>query len=73
MGWPPSDWQFAVRRGKSKRAWRIKNTTTGSKASAEDGGKESRAKQDYGFMRAFEDLDGHIWEIIWIGPTHVPK
>ena len=28
------------------------------------GGKETREKQDYGFMygRSFEDLDGHIWE-----------
>jgi uncharacterized protein len=28
------------------------------------GGREPREKQDYGFMygRSFEDLDGHIWE-----------
>ena len=28
------------------------------------GGREPRALQDYGFMysRSFEDLDGHIWE-----------
>lgn len=32
------------------------------------GGKESREKQDYGFMysRSFEDLDGHIWEPMWM-------
>jgi hypothetical protein len=24
-------------------------------------------------QRTFEDLDGHIWEIICLGPTHVPK
>ena len=32
------------------------------------GGTESRAAQDYGFMygRAFEDLDGHIFEPMWM-------
>jgi uncharacterized protein len=37
------------------------------------GGKEPRPMQDYGFMigRTFEDLDGHIWEIIWMDPSHV--
>jgi len=32
------------------------------------GGREPREKQDYGFMygRSFEDLDGHIWEPMWM-------
>ncbi|MDQ8756838.1 VOC family protein [Sphingosinicella sp. LHD-64] len=32
------------------------------------GGRESRERQDYGFMyaRSFEDLDGHIWEPMWM-------
>jgi predicted lactoylglutathione lyase len=32
------------------------------------GGKEARERQDFGFMysRAFEDLDGHIWEPMWM-------
>jgi uncharacterized protein len=32
------------------------------------GGKETREKQDYGFMygRSFEDPDGHIWEPMWM-------
>ena len=32
------------------------------------GGREPRDKQDYGFMygRSFEDLDGHIWEPVWM-------
>lgn len=32
------------------------------------GGKEPREKQDHGFMygRSFEDLDGHIWEPMWM-------
>ena len=32
------------------------------------GGLEPREKQDYGFMygRSFEDLDGHIWEPMWM-------
>jgi uncharacterized protein len=28
------------------------------------GGREPREKQDYG--RSFEDLDGHIWEPMWM-------
>jgi Predicted lactoylglutathione lyase len=34
------------------------------------GGREPRGPQDHGFMiqRSFEDLDGHIWEIIWLDP-----
>lgn len=36
------------------------------------GGKETR-KDDYGFMygKAFEDLDGHIWEVFWMDPNHI--
>jgi len=32
------------------------------------GGKESRKPQDHGWMygRSFEDLNGHIWEIIYM-------
>ena len=35
------------------------------------GGREPRERQDYGFMysRAFEDLDGHIWEPMWMDAT----
>ncbi|MBE7170295.1 MAG: VOC family protein [Williamsia sp.] len=37
------------------------------------GAAEARDPQDYGFMygRSFEDLDGHIWEIIWMDPSAV--
>ena len=37
------------------------------------GGKEAYAAKDYGFMygRAFEDLDGHIWEVFWMDPSHI--
>lgn len=32
------------------------------------GGRAPREAQDYGFMysRSFEDLDGHIWEPMWM-------
>lgn len=32
-----------------------------------------RPPEDYGYMygRSFQDLDGHIWEIIWMDPAHV--
>ncbi|THA50849.1 VOC family protein [Streptomyces sp. A1136] len=37
------------------------------------GGAEPRPAQDHGFMygRAFEDLDGHTWEIMWMDPAAV--
>jgi uncharacterized protein len=33
------------------------------------GGKESREPQDHGWMygRSFQDIDGHLWEIIYMG------
>ena len=39
------------------------------------GGAEIRDPMDYGFMygRSFDDLDGHIWEIIWMDPAHIEK
>lgn len=32
------------------------------------GGQETRPSQDHGFMygRSFSDLDGHIWEVLWM-------
>jgi hypothetical protein len=35
------------------------------------GATETRDPQDYGFMfgRSFNDLDGHIWEVIWMDPA----
>lgn len=37
------------------------------------GATESRPKEDYGFMysRNFQDLDGHVWEIVWMDPNYV--
>lgn len=37
------------------------------------GGKKSREPQDYGFMysKSFEDIDGHIWEVLWMDPTYI--
>jgi uncharacterized protein len=39
------------------------------------GATEAREPMDYGFMygKSFNDLDGHIWEIIWMDPGHVQK
>ncbi|MBI5046806.1 VOC family protein [Candidatus Micrarchaeota archaeon] len=38
------------------------------------GGKEYRNAQDYGWMygRAFEDLDGHIWELAYMDMDKMP-
>ncbi len=37
------------------------------------GATEAKPPQDYGFMivRSFNDLDGHIWEYLWMDPSHV--
>lgn len=37
------------------------------------GATEARPGDDYGFMmsKAFSDLDGHIWEIMWMDPANV--
>jgi predicted lactoylglutathione lyase len=34
------------------------------------GGRAPRAAQDHGFMYAhgFEDIDGHVWELVWMAP-----
>ncbi|HXV26103.1 MAG TPA: VOC family protein [Alphaproteobacteria bacterium] len=39
------------------------------------GGRESREPENHGFMygRAFEDPDGHIWELFWMDSKAVPK
>ena len=39
------------------------------------GGNEHREKQDHGWMyaRSMEDLDGHIWEIMFADPSAMPN
>ncbi|CAN7559038.1 VOC family protein [Pseudoduganella sp. LjRoot289] len=39
----------------------------------EAGGTEPRSPQDHGFMygRAYQDLDGHVWEVVWMDPSAV--
>ncbi|MEN3349674.1 MAG: uncharacterized protein V7632_3309 [Bradyrhizobium sp.] len=39
-----------------------------TKAKGAGGNADPSPKQDYGFMygRSFEDLDGHIWEVMWM-------
>jgi predicted lactoylglutathione lyase len=39
------------------------------------GGTTWKAPQDYGFMygHSFRDLDGHIWEHIWMDPAALAK
>lgn len=36
-----------------------------------EGGIAANEKQDHGFMYAhgFEDLDGHLWEVMWMDPS----
>lgn len=37
------------------------------------GGRLHRETEDHGWMylRSFEDLDGHLWEILWMDPTQM--
>jgi len=39
------------------------------------GATPARPAQDYGFMyqRSFHDLDGHLWEVLWMDPVAVAK
>ncbi len=45
------------------------------KNAIESGGIESRETQDYGWMygRSFEDINGHIWEIIYMDENAIKK
>ena len=38
------------------------------------GGTAPNAPQDHGFMysHGFEDLDGHVWEVVWMDPQAAP-
>jgi predicted lactoylglutathione lyase len=38
------------------------------------GGTAPNAPQDHGFMysHGFEDLDGHVWELVWMDPAAQP-
>jgi predicted lactoylglutathione lyase len=42
-------------------------------AALKAGAQKLLEPQDYGFMylRSFQDLDGHIWEIMWMDPANV--
>jgi len=42
-----------------------------AKAAAAGGSTYSKPK-DYGFMygHGFQDLDGHVWELFWMDPSH---
>jgi predicted lactoylglutathione lyase len=45
-------------------------------AAAANGGKaDTNPKQDHGFMygRSFEDLDGHVWEPMYVDLSRFPK
>jgi hypothetical protein len=39
------------------------------------GGGSAKEPQDYGFMyqRSFHDLDGHLWEVVWMDPVAAEK
>jgi predicted lactoylglutathione lyase len=39
------------------------------------GGKTYNKPVDYGFMygHCFQDLDGHVWELVWMDPNHIQK
>jgi predicted lactoylglutathione lyase len=39
------------------------------------GGRPAGDTQDHGFMygRSFQDLDGHLWEVMWMDPNGMPQ
>ena len=39
------------------------------------GGIQSNEAKDYGFMqqRSFEDLDGHLWEVLYMDVIKFPQ
>lgn len=41
----------------------------------EAGGRETRERQDHGWMygRAFQDIDGHLWEIVYMDESAIKK
>ncbi len=41
----------------------------------EAGGKEHRKPQDHGWMygRSFEDINGHLWEVIYMDKNALKK
>jgi uncharacterized protein len=52
----------------------VEEVNTMSELALKAGGKETNEPKDYGFMlqRSFEDLDGHLWEIIYMDITKFP-
>ena len=44
------------------------------KKAVASGGTTPNAPLDHGFMygHGFEDLDGHIWELVWMDPNAAP-
>ena len=46
-----------------------------AEAGLKAGGSEQRPKEDYGFMysRAIADLDGHVWEYVWMDMSQMPS
>jgi predicted lactoylglutathione lyase len=49
------------------------DTFTGTALAA--GATAAKDPQDYGFMyqRSFHDLDGHLWEVMWMDPVAAEK
>ena len=44
------------------------------KKALDAGGTAPNTPQDHGFMYAhgFDDLDGHVWELVWMDPAAAP-
>jgi predicted lactoylglutathione lyase len=44
-------------------------------AALKAGGTPANEPMDYGFMygRSFNDLDGHLWEVMWMSPDAVER
>jgi uncharacterized protein len=44
-------------------------------AALASGGSEANETNDQGFMygRSFNDLDGHLWEVVWMDPAAIEQ
>ncbi|MGX7666671.1 VOC family protein [Flavobacterium pedocola] len=52
----------------------IEEVNTMIEQALKSGGKETNEPKDYGFMQqhSFEDLDGHLWEVLYMDITKFP-
>lgn len=53
----------------------VEEVNTMAEKAVKAGGKETNEAKDYGFMqqRSFEDPDGHLWEVLYMDRSKMPR